>query len=45
VAHTLVVGVLGTFDAFDAGTLFVRIAQTTPTAVGAGFLMVEYQLR
>ena len=38
VAHTVVAGAAK----FAGGTVFVRIAQTTPTAVGAGVLAVEY---
>lgn len=38
VAHTVVAAAAK----FAGGTVFVRIAQTTPTAVGAGVLAVEY---
>lgn len=38
VAHT----VIGTAALFAGGTLFVRLVQGTPTAVGAGVLSVEY---
>lgn len=40
---TLVDSAADTLDAFPAGDLYVRIAQGTPTAVGAGVLVVEYQ--
>lgn len=44
VAHTLVASNTDVHTNFTNGTLNVTIAQTTPTAVGAGMTFVEYVL-
>lgn len=40
---TLVNASVAAYSPFAGGTLFVRIAQTTPTAVGAGHMVFEFE--
>lgn len=42
VAHALVAGFLGTAMNMTATTLYVRVVQTTETAVGAATMVFEY---